>query len=676
MNGSDTDTSGADGGDGTHYQSIIDAVQDGIFAIDLEGTITYVNDSLCSLLGRERSELIGSTFETTVKSVMAQPEEYDRFSDTVENIREGTQAEGVLTFEIDRDSRRVVDVHVSKRSQENGTESIVWMVRDVTERERRAEAAEQKQAVLSELYSIGGDASLTFEEKAERILAIGCEYLEVPYGFLTRIEEGVQQMVHTVGDHKLLQPEESAPLEHSYCRKTIKSDGLVAMDNAPQELSTENLAYEIFGLGCYIGTKIIVGDNLYGTFCFAGPASCDQQFTPDQREVVKLLGQWSGYELERQRFENRLRGLHRVSQQLLLAESTDEVAETAVEVAADLFDLPLTAYWEYESDADVLCPTVETDEAVEIVGETPKFERGEGLVWESFESGEIRSYEDVVEESRTYNTKTDLQAEVHVPCGTHGIITSAATGSRAFDDIDLESLRLLGALVKEATTAVKREERLVERGKALQQQNDRLEEFADVVAHDLRNPLAGATGSLEMARQTNETEFFDRVDRSLERMDELITELLDIARGSRNQTRVRPVSLESIVEEAWFYTDAPDATLSVEGQLGEVRADETRLLQLLGNLFRNSIEHGGDDVTVEVSLLSDEPGFYVANDGSEMSEDSLEAVEKLKEGDQPAAAGIGLMSVIDVVTGHDWDFSVFNTDEGVRTEIRTSENND
>jgi PAS domain S-box len=105
MNGSDTDTSICDGGDGTRHRSIIDAVQDGIFAIDLDGTITYVNDSLCSLLGRERTELIGTTFEATAKSVMAQPEQYDRFTETVADIRAGTLAEGVLTFEVAHDSR-------------------------------------------------------------------------------------------------------------------------------------------------------------------------------------------------------------------------------------------------------------------------------------------------------------------------------------------------------------------------------------------------------------------------------------------------------------------------------------------------------------------------------------------------------------------------------------------
>lgn len=663
-------TAGTDGS-ASRYASIIEALRDGVFVVDMEGTITSVNDSLCSLLGRDRDELLGTTFRTATESVLVRPEEYERFVSMIDALEAGDSRERTESFEIAGQTERIVDVHLSKHSRENDTDEIIGIVRDVTERERRVQAAEQKQAALTELYEIGSDRSLSFEEKAERVLAVGCEFLELPYGFLTRIEDGVQRMVHTVGDHELLQPENSAPLEHSYCRRTVESEGLVGMEDARTQLGAADPAYETFELGCYIGTKIVVGENLYGTFCFAGPTGRDQQFTSGQREVVKLLGQWSGYELERQRFEQRLRGLHEVSQRLLLAETTEEVAETTVEVAADLFGLPLTAYWEYDSGEDVLRPLVETDEAREIVGDAPAFERGDGLVWESFESGEVRSYDDVTEESGRYNPQTALQAEVHVPCGNHGVVTSAATEPRAFDEVDIESLRLLGALVSEAMIAVERQQKLIERGEALQQQNDRLEEFADLVAHDLRNPLAGATGSLEIARETGDAEFFDTVERSLDRMDDLIGELLAIARGDNQATTVRDVSLQAAVEEAWSYTETPEATLSIEGHLGQIRADETRLLQLLGNLFRNCVEHCPDDVTVEVGPLTDDEGFSVADDGPGLSEDSLAAVRQMEKGDRTAAVGIGLMSVTDVVAEHGWDLSVANTDPGLRFEIRT-----
>ncbi|MFB6173937.1 MAG: GAF domain-containing protein, partial [Halobacteriales archaeon] len=655
------------------YRSIIEAVQDGVFVVTLDGTITYVNDSLCSLTGHERNELVGETFDTLVESELVQSDEFDRFVTAIDNLADGDTQDEVLTFEIGQEPKRVIDVRVSQHIRDDGTEDIVGVVRDVTERERRAQAAEQKQAVLTKLYQVGAENTLTFEEKAERILSIGCEYLDLPYGFLTRVDEDVQEIVHAVGDHTLLQPDETTPIERSYCRKTIESDDLVSMQDARAELGDDDPAYELFELGCYIGTKVMVGENLYGTFCFAAPHDRDREFTAGEREVIKLLGQWAGYELERQRFEERLEGLHEVSQRLLTAETTTDVAQITMEMVVELFDLPVSAFWEYDADDDVLSAVVETDEAVRVVGEAPTFERGDALIWESFDSGEIRYYEDLTEQPGTYNPETPLRSEVHVPCGDHGIITSSATEPHAFDEIEIESLRLLEDLVTEAITAVKREEQLAERGEALQRQNDRLEEFADVVAHDLRNPLTGAIGFLEIARETNESQPFDRVEQSLGRMEELIDELLMIARGDRQTVEMRPLQVQPIVEEAWSYTDAPEATLSVADPLGGIQADETRLLQLFGNLFRNSVEHGGDDVTVEIGPLADEEGFYVADDGPGFSEESRTEIEALGETDEISGMGIGLMSVIDVVESHGWDLTVPDTDQGARIEIRAGE---
>ncbi|NHN66127.1 PAS domain S-box protein [Haloarcula sp. JP-Z28] len=650
------------------YRSIIEAIQDGVFIVDLDGTITYVNDSLCSLTGRERNELVGNTFDTLVESA-----EFDRFVTTINSIADGEIQDEILTFEIDQETEQMVDVRVSKHIRDDGTDDIVGVVRDVTDRERRARAAEQKQEVLAKLYQVGAEDALTFEQKAERILSIGCEYLDLPFGFLSRIEEDTQEIVHAVGDHTLLQPDETAPLEQSYCRKTIESDDLVGMQDAQAELGDDDPAYELFDLGCYIGTKVMVGETLYGTFCFAAPHDRDREFNAGEREVIKLLGQWAGYELERQRFEERLEGLHEISQQLLAAETTTDVANITIEMIVELFNLPVSAFWKYDANQDVLRPVTETDEAIRIVGEAPTFERGDALLWKSFDSGEIRNYEDLPEQPGANNPETPLRSEVHVPCGTHGIITSSATEPRAFDEIDIESLRLLEALVTEAITAVKREEQLAERGEALQRQNDRLEEFADVVAHELRNPMTGAVGFLEIARKTNEPQHFERVEQSLERMEELIDELLMIARGDRQAVNIRTLSLQPIVEEAWSYTDAPKATLSADDPLGEIQADDTRLLQLFGNLFRNSVEHGGDDVTVEVGPLADEEGFYVADDGPGFSDKQRTEIEALGDTDEMSGIGIGLMSVVDVVEAHGWDLSVPATDQGARIEIRTGE---
>jgi signal transduction histidine kinase len=146
-----------------------------------------------------------------------------------------------------------------------------------------------------------------------------------------------------------------------------------------------------------------------------------------------------------------------------------------------------------------------------------------------------------------------------------------------------------------------------------------------------------------------------------------------IARGDRQAVNIRTHQLQPIIEEAWSYSDAPEATLLTDDRLSEIRADETRLLQLFGNLFRNSVEHGGDDVTVEVGPLADEEGFHVADDGPGFSEKIRKEFEELRETDEISGTGIGLISVTDVVEAHGWDLSVPPTDQGARIEIRTGQ---
>lgn len=648
------------------YQSLLTNIDDAIFLIDVEETDTdvefrfrHLNDAHESQTGLKTEKIRGkSPREVLGDTIWGEVEaNYRRCVDKREPVRyEETLPlpKGELILET-RLAPVVVDSEVVR---------IVGIARDITERNKREE-------MLRHMYEIGAETSLSFDEKVTRLLEIGHEYLDLPYGFFTAIDENTQEIVHAIGEHELLQPGKTAPLDESYCRKTVESDDLVGMEDAREALGAADSAYRRFELSCYIGTKVRVGPELYGTFCFGAADARSQSFTDEERDIVKLLGQWAGYELERAQFEDRLRELHRVSQELLVAETAEEVAQITVEAGPDVFDVPMGAYWEYDAGSDVLRPLAETTQAQQTIGETPTFERGRALGWESFERDEIRTYADVTDHAGTYNRETDLRSEVHVPLGEQGLIIYSSTEAHAFDDSDIESLRVLGAQVREAMNAAEREERLANRTEALQRQNERLEEFASLVAHDLRNPLAGAVGSLEMARETTDSEWFDRTERSLDRMDALVDELLDIARGNREDVNVHDLSLTSIVDEAWSYMDAPTATLCAGDELGRIHADETRLLQLFGNLFRNSVEHVGEDVTVEVGLLPGGEGFYVADDGPGFSDDSRKALSEYDGVDSLTESGLGLLSVTDIVEAHGWDLSVPDTDGGARFEVRT-----
>jgi PAS domain S-box-containing protein len=669
---SDRQTDGDEHSD--RHLSIVETMADGVFVLDPDDTIVFVNDAIDSFLEMDGESLVGESFRRLASEIFDEPDR-ERFATVLDALREDAETdERRLTVETP--AGRILELRLcARRNDASGTE-IVGTTREVTERERALEAIERQQTAIYRLYEVDVDSDLTVEEKIRRGLEIGCEFLDLPIGFLASVDGEVHRLDHIVGTDTYAAAS-TRPLESTYCRLTVESDDPVAIRDAATDLGTDDPAYVQTGMSCYIGTKIPVNGELYGTFCFAAADARDRSFTTGEREFVRLLGLWAGHKLERQRFETVLRGLHGAGQKLLLTETKADVAEIGVEAVAELFDLPITACWRYDEATDSLRPLAETAASRRTVGETPAFERGDALVWESFDSGTIRTYEALAEETGTYNPETPIDSEIHVPLGKQGVLASGSTDGETFEHVDFDSLRLLGDLLRDALIDVEQQETLEERGEALQRQNEQLQEFAHVVAHDLRNPLAGAVGFLEIARETNDEQHFDRIDTSLDRMQELIEELLEIAKGSRQAVDPRDLSLGEIVREAWSYLDAEAATLSVPDDLGRIYADETRLLQLFGNLFRNSVEHAGSDVTVEVGRLDADGGarsgrgFYVEDDGPGLPPEVRQDVLTLGKTNSAAGTGIGMDSVTDIVEAHGWTLSIPESDGGARFEIRT-----
>lgn len=173
--------------------------------------------------------------------------------------------------------------------------------RDVTERKEREERVERTNDALRTLYRIAADRDATFEEQLDRVLELGCEYLGVPYGFLTDIDGDEQTIVQAVGTPAALEAGASCPLSEAYCRKTLETDGLLAVVDAVEEGWADDPAYERFGLGCYLGGKVVLGDGIDRTLCFAGPEPREEPFSATERSVIELLTEWVASELDRQR---------------------------------------------------------------------------------------------------------------------------------------------------------------------------------------------------------------------------------------------------------------------------------------------------------------------------------------------------------------------------------------
>ncbi|WP_018258180.1 hybrid sensor histidine kinase/response regulator [Halomicrobium katesii] len=200
-----------------------------------------------------------------------------------------------------------------------------------------------------------------------------------------------------------------------------------------------------------------------------------------------------------------------------------------------------------------------------------------------------------------------------------------------------------------------------ERERELQRKNDRLEEFVSVVSHDLRNPLQVLRGALDGAAETGDRAHFERGHRAIDRMEDMIIDILALARQGDAVGEFRTVPLAKIVETSWQNLRTADATLVVETDL-RIRASEIRLRQLLENLLRNAVEHAGADTTVRVGTLSD--GFYVADDGRGIPAADRDRVFDTQYSTAPNGTGFGLAIVSGIADAHGWRITLTESEDG------------
>ena len=227
----------------------------------------------------------------------------------------------------------------------------------------------------------------------------------------------------------------------------------------------------------------------------------------------------------------------------------------------------------------------------------------------------------------------------------------------------------------------------------LRRERDRLDEFASFVSHDLRNPLNVAMSRTELAIDDCESEHLDAIDRSLDRIEQLITDLLALAREGNTVGEVESVALDALASNSWRNVDTDHARLEMADP-PTVLADSNRLRTLFENLFRNAVEHGstsnqaepGDAVEhdstsrpletdtpliVTVGSLPGGDGFYVADDGSGIPPDERDRVFESGYSTNRQGTGFGLAIAEQIVAAHGWEITVTESaDGGARFEVR------
>lgn len=208
---------------------------------------------------------------------------------------------------------------------------------------------------------------------------------------------------------------------------------------------------------------------------------------------------------------------------------------------------------------------------------------------------------------------------------------------------------------------------------ALIEANRRKDEFLATLAHELRNPLAPVRNGLEILRLTENgdaraEEVRAIMERQVATMTRLIDDLLDVSRISLSKVELKrqPVDIRAVLEDALevirpVMTEARhELVVNAPATPLVLRADGTRLAQVVGNLLHNSAKYTPEGGRIELTALrdGDDAVIRVSDNGVGIPTDMLTRVFDMftqiahAKGNAHGGLGIGLALVRQLVEMH------------------------
>lgn len=200
----------------------------------------------------------------------------------------------------------------------------------------------------------------------------------------------------------------------------------------------------------------------------------------------------------------------------------------------------------------------------------------------------------------------------------HGIGLSSGPGS-----IVIGTFLVVGAIISYFGERMKRmqvhllqqAQRLEKANQELEEANVRKDEFLAMLAHELRNPLAGISTAGEFlkfirADQHQVAQTGERITRQVRHMAKLLDDLLDVSRVTRGLVMIEksPVDVKDALQQALeqvhaaFQSKQQHLTVTVPEGAMLVCGDRTRLTQVLSNLLTNANRYSPAGGTIDVQI--------------------------------------------------------------------------
>ncbi|MCT7951208.1 response regulator [Ancylothrix sp. C2] len=280
------------------YRLMAENSTDLIARLSPDGICLYASPACKSLLGYTSAELIGrSIFE------FFHPHDSKNIHKAIAILRDRAVSYTV-SYRIRRKDGDYIWFETTSRTvrdPETGTvQELVSVSRDITTRKRTEQELRESEAYIRGLYKVTSARKLTFQQRLQGLVTMGRHRFELEYGVLSHIESDRYEVVAAQSPDQSVHPGDVFDLQQTYCRETVLQREPLYFESVMVSRWQYQPIKAPFRQEAYIGTPIVVGGKVYGTLSFFSSKPLNRPFRPVDKELLKLMAQWIGRELERQ----------------------------------------------------------------------------------------------------------------------------------------------------------------------------------------------------------------------------------------------------------------------------------------------------------------------------------------------------------------------------------------
>ena len=267
------------------FKTAINDITDELTRVDLDtGLVVLANESVATSYNRSVDDIVGKKLADLVggekarlafESIKSQASDEIHQQEVVEN--EGTDSERIMlrkTRLISNDNGEVVAMQIAGQ--------------DITEEHRYRE-------VLESLLSLGENRLDDVAETMMSILKIGCKYLGLPSGIISRIQDEEYVVDYCWGfDDEALKAGDVLNYRNTVCYHLEKTFDPIAIDHLGATDLSQEPCYKQTGIESYVGVRTSTPEGFYGALSFSNTEKRKRPFNDLELAIVHLLGQSVG----------------------------------------------------------------------------------------------------------------------------------------------------------------------------------------------------------------------------------------------------------------------------------------------------------------------------------------------------------------------------------------------